>query len=96
MRSERRSRNPSDLPAPVEGDLLEEREYNGFLIKRALELMASEFEPRQWQASVAYITEGRSANDVAAQFGMSANAVRIAKCRVLRRLREELAGLIEV
>ena len=32
---------------------------------------------------------------VAAELGMTANAVRMAKSRVLRRLREELGDLVE-
>ena len=35
------------------------------------------------------------AGDVARDLGMSENAVYIAKCRVLRRLRRELAGLVD-
>jgi DNA-directed RNA polymerase specialized sigma24 family protein len=33
--------------------------------------------------------------DVAAGLGMSVNAVRLAKSRVLKRLRQEFAGLLD-
>jgi len=39
--------------------------------------------------------EGEATADVAAALGLSANAVRVAKCKVLRRLREELGELEE-
>ena len=39
--------------------------------------------------------EGQVAKDVAADLGMTPGAVRVAKCRVLQRLREELGDLIE-
>jgi RNA polymerase sigma-70 factor (ECF subfamily) len=39
--------------------------------------------------------EGAKADDVAKEMGISRNAVIIAKCRVLNRLRQEAEGLIE-
>ena len=39
----------------------------------------------------ARVLAGRPATDVAAELGMTTGAVRVAKCRVLQRLREELA-----
>ena len=41
------------------------------------------------------MVEGRPAAEVAARLGLSENAVWIARSRVLRRLRQELAGLLE-
>jgi RNA polymerase sigma-70 factor (ECF subfamily) len=38
---------------------------------------------------------GRPAADVARELGMTAHAVYLAKARVLRRLREEVAGLLD-
>lgn len=60
------------------------------LMRRALELIRCEFEPRTWQAFWLTSVEGRSTNDVAAELGMSPGAVRVAKSRVLHRLRTEL------
>jgi len=61
----------------------------------ALELIRAEFEDRTWQAFWrATVGEERTA-DVAADLGMSVNAVRKAKSRVLRRLRDEFRGLVE-
>ena len=76
-------------------DFLEEREYRAFLVSRARQLMETEFEPLTWQACWKYVAEGQSAADAGRELGISANAVRVAKCRVLRRLRQELAGLLD-
>jgi RNA polymerase sigma-70 factor (ECF subfamily) len=42
-----------------------------------------------WQAVVL----GHSATETAAELGLTVNAVQIARCRVLQRLRQELDGL---
>lgn len=76
-------------------DLFDEAEYRTYLIRRVRQLMKAEFEPQTWQACWKHVTEGRSAADVGRELGISANAVRVAKCRVLRRLREELEGLLD-
>jgi RNA polymerase sigma-70 factor (ECF subfamily) len=41
------------------------------------------------------VVDGRPADAVAADLGLTANAVYLARGRVLRRLRAELAGLVE-
>jgi RNA polymerase sigma-70 factor (ECF subfamily) len=65
------------------------------LVGRALELVRSCFEDRTWQAFVRTAVEGRSPKEVAGELGMSPGAVRVAKSRVLHRLREELGDLLE-
>ncbi len=75
-------------------DLFEEAEYRSFLVGRALELMRSEFRDEVWQACWQQVVEGKKAAEVAASLGLSLNVVYSAKSRVLRRLREELAGLM--
>jgi RNA polymerase sigma-70 factor (ECF subfamily) len=60
------------------------------LLRRGLELIRSEFEPRTWQAFWLTAVEGRAPKDVADELGMSGGAVRVAKSRVLHRLRAEL------
>ena len=66
------------------------------LLHRTLELIRPEFEERTWRAFWGVTVEGRSAADVGEALGMAANAVHQARFRVLRRLREEMAGLVEV
>lgn len=76
-------------------DLLEHDEYCRYLVARARDLMRSEFEDKTWNACWMYVAEGKSSQEVAAIFGMSENAVRVAKCRVLAKLRRELDGLLD-
>jgi RNA polymerase sigma-70 factor (ECF subfamily) len=83
------------LPETSLPDLFDEVEYRAYLVERARRLIAAEFEPLTWDACWRYVTEDLSAEQVAAELGISANAVRVAKCRVLKRLREELEGLLD-
>lgn len=64
------------------------------LVRRALELMRTDFQEPTWRAFWQTAMEGRAAVDVAGDLGISTNAVYLAKSRVLRRLREEFDGLI--
>ena len=66
------------------------RQATDRLIKRGLELVRSEFEERTWKIFWRAAVEGEPTGEIAAEFGISANAVRQAKSRILRRLREEL------
>ena len=72
-----------------------ETEYNHLLIRRALELMQTEFEQTTWKACWEHTVSGRTAAEVGRELGMSEAAVYVAKSRVLRRLREELQGLLD-
>ena len=54
-----------------------------------------DFAPATWQAFRRHVLEGEPAVRVAAALGLSLNAVRVARSRVLKRLRQELAGLVE-
>jgi RNA polymerase sigma-70 factor, ECF subfamily len=60
------------------------------LLSRGLDLIRDEFEDRTWKAFWGTTVEGRDTKDVALELRMSPGAVRVAKSRVLRRLREEL------
>ncbi|MCS6977244.1 MAG: sigma-70 family RNA polymerase sigma factor, partial [Gemmatales bacterium] len=70
-----------------------DEEYRNWLTARALKLMETDFEPHVWQACWLTAAEGRPAEEVARQLGMSVGAVYAARCRVLARLRRELDGL---
>jgi RNA polymerase sigma-70 factor (ECF subfamily) len=82
-------------PTPDTPDDSEEAGQFSALVQRAMTLLRNEFEDRTWQAFWRVTADGRAVADVAAELGMSANAVRMAKSRVLRRLREELGDLVE-
>jgi RNA polymerase sigma-70 factor (ECF subfamily) len=83
----------SGLAGPSDPDPLEAAERH-LLARRALELMQVEFESTTWKACWALVAEGKSAAEAAAELGISENAVYIAKSRVLRRLRQEMEGLL--
>jgi RNA polymerase sigma-70 factor, ECF subfamily len=63
------------------------------LFARALNLIRGEFEERTWTAFWRTTVEGQAAKDVAADLCTTPGAVRVAKSRVLHRLREELGDL---
>jgi RNA polymerase sigma factor (sigma-70 family) len=83
----------SGVAGEADADPLEAEEGQ-ILARRALQLMQAEFEPTTWKACWAMVAEGKSATEVAAELGISENAVYISKSRVLRRLRREMAGML--
>jgi RNA polymerase sigma-70 factor (ECF subfamily) len=84
-----------DLAAPEESDAFGDAEYRQHLVHRALELMQVEFSPSMWKACWEHVVAGRPAGAVAAELGIAVGTVYVAKARILGRLREELAGLLE-
>jgi RNA polymerase sigma-70 factor (ECF subfamily) len=60
------------------------------LVRSVLDLVRNEFESRTWDAFWRTAVEGQPVAEVAKELGITANAVYLAKSRVLRRLREEL------
>ena len=62
------------------------------LMRQALALIRPEFEERTWAAFWQTMFGGQSSSVAAEALGMTAAAVRQAKSRVMRRLREELGG----
>jgi RNA polymerase sigma-70 factor (ECF subfamily) len=63
------------------------------LFRRAVQLLRSEFEERSWRAFWRVVVEGQRPADVAAELGMTVNAVYVAKSRILHRLRQELGDV---
>jgi RNA polymerase sigma-70 factor (ECF subfamily) len=72
-----------------------DQEHDRHVTRNLLELLRDDFEPATWQAFQKTALEGLPAAEVAAQLGLSTNAVFISKSRVLARLRQEAAGLLE-
>ncbi len=72
-----------------------DREHGGHILRTLQELVAPEFATSTWNAFRLRVAEGKSTAEVASILGISPNAVDIAKSRVLARLRQEAAGLIE-
>jgi RNA polymerase sigma-70 factor, ECF subfamily len=71
----------------------EERELCSQLYRRALEFIRGEFEPHTWQMFWLSVIDGRSTAAIASELGVTSAAVRQARSRILRRLREEAAEL---
>jgi RNA polymerase sigma-70 factor (ECF subfamily) len=102
VRRQRRRKQPTQAPHNGDwaGDIdslteMIEDEYQSYLVKRAMHLMKSEFEPTTYEACWKFLVESLPASEVAAQLGLTTNAVYLAKARVLRRLREVLDGLLD-
>lgn len=72
-----------------------ETEYQRHLVGRALDLIQEDFQPGTWKAFLACVVDGRPTAAVATELGVSVGTVHAAKSRVLSRLRQELAGLLE-
>ena len=70
------------------------RQVTKILVERAIRMIQDDFDPKTWAAFQAVTVNGRPPADVAVEVGMSVGSVYVAKSRILKRLREELAGLI--
>jgi len=70
-------------------------EHDRHVADMLLESIRLEFQPATWHAFLATTREGRPAPDVAAELGLSVNAVLIAKSRVIKRLRQKAQGLLD-
>lgn len=64
------------------------------LMHQAISLIRPELQEATWQAFWRTVVEGEKTADVARDLGMTTQAVRQARYRVLRRLRDELDGQI--
>jgi RNA polymerase sigma-70 factor (ECF subfamily) len=82
------------LPTADEPDTVEfDCELRRALFHRAGERVQGEVHPATWQAFWETAVVGASPADAAAKLGMAVGAVRVAKCRVLARLRAAVAEL---
>jgi RNA polymerase sigma-70 factor (ECF subfamily) len=89
------AQRPPEPELPDGAEAFWEAEYQQELARRALRLMQAEFAPATWKACWETVVRGRPTAEVAREFGITENAVYIAKCRVLRRLRQHLTGLLD-
>jgi RNA polymerase sigma-70 factor (ECF subfamily) len=83
------------VPGPDQADAFWDEEYCRHLVGRALAVMRAEFQESTWRACWEFVTAGKPAAQVARELGITENAVYLAKGRVLRRLRDELQGLMD-
>ena len=70
-----------------------EAEYRRYLLGRIMQIVQTDFPAATWLIFQQVAIEGRSGVEVASEFGVTVNAVYLARSRVLARLREELTGL---
>lgn len=63
------------------------------VLRAALEMLQSSFQPRTWEAACRVLVDGIDAAVVAREFDMTIGGVYTAKCRVLAKVRELLEGL---
>ncbi len=72
-----------------------DREHDEHVAASLLRRVQGDFALATWQAFCRHVLEGEPAVRVAGELGLSLNSVLLAKSRVLKRLRQELAGLVE-
>lgn len=74
-------------------DAAHEEVYRKILLERILQLIQRDFPAQTWQLFWLLTIEAQPGVEVARQFGLTPNAVYLARSRVLARLRAELADL---
>jgi RNA polymerase sigma-70 factor (ECF subfamily) len=72
-----------------------DEQHDRHVLHGLLELARPEFTGPTWSAFCRLALDGATALEVAAELGTTVNAVLIAKSRVLARLRQEAAGLLD-
>lgn len=72
-----------------------DREHDEHVMKQILNALRTEFTENTWRAFTLTALEGRSPDDAAGLLGISVNAVFVARSRVMSRLKQEAAGLID-
>jgi RNA polymerase sigma-70 factor (ECF subfamily) len=72
-----------------------DREHDRFVLEKLLRAVRGDFSPAVWEAFRRFAVEGQPAAKVAAELNMTVNAVLLAKSRILKRLRQEAAGLLD-
>ncbi len=70
-------------------------EHDRYILRCLLDLVEQEFEPTTFRAFRRLALDDATGAEVAAELGLSVGAVYVAKSRVLQRIREEAAGLID-
>jgi len=70
-------------------------EHDRYVFDRVLQLIKSEFDDRAFEVFIRNVVDGESPKKIAEDYRISTGLVYKLKFRVLERLREEAAGLIE-
>lgn len=72
-----------------------DEQHDRFVLLQLLEMVKHEFRSTTFEAFRRLALEGDSVDDVATELGISVNAAFVARSRVLKRLREIGAGLVD-
>lgn len=72
-----------------------DRDHDRHVVETLLAIVRPDFTPTTWEAFRRFGVDGCPAARVAAELGVSENAVILAKARVLKRLREEAGDLLK-
>lgn len=78
-----------------QADALERQEYQHYLLHRAFQLIEREFSSQHVTAFREYALEGRPVEEVASRLQLSVGTVYCIKSRIVNRLRQELACLLD-
>ena len=72
-----------------------DHEHDQHVAAARIQRVQGDFMPVTWEAFRRHVTKGEPAVEVAKALDLSLNSVLLAKSRVLKRLRQELAGLVD-
>ncbi|MEM9365748.1 MAG: sigma-70 family RNA polymerase sigma factor [Planctomycetota bacterium] len=72
-----------------------DEEHDRIVLERIVQVVRHDFKEVTWTAFQRYAIDNQPPAEVAEELGVSLNSVLLAKSRVLRRMREEAAGLID-
>jgi RNA polymerase sigma-70 factor (ECF subfamily) len=72
-----------------------DREHDQHVAAALIRRVQGDFTPVTWAAFRRHVMDGEPAVEVAAALGLTLNSVLLAKSRVLKRVRQELAGLVD-
>jgi len=81
-------------PASIASQKWDE-EHDRAVLDRIVQVVKGDFKEITWQAFQRYAIDDQPPAEVAIELDISLNSVLLAKSRVLRRMREEAAGLID-
>ena len=81
------------VPFPVDSDSLSEE--NRLMYESVTDLIAGEFSTRDWKVFWRRVVDGLPSREVAAEFGMSDNAVDKVVSRIRKRVQDEFGELMD-
>ena len=80
---------------PTGDEESDDEQIEGELFLRAMDIIRRDFQEHTFQAFWRTVVDGKSPKDVAEELSMTPGAVRVAKSRILHRLRRELGESLE-